>query len=59
MLLFSSEIETKITAEQGRVFIQQNREYGDINIVELSVRQFMEIISQHEVIVDAAVRELK
>ena len=58
MLLFPSEIETKVTAEQGRVWIEQHHEDGDVNIIELTVRQFMAIVEQHESIVDAAVSKL-
>jgi len=58
MLLFPFEIETKVTAEQGRIWIEQHHEDGDVTIIELTVRQFMAIVEQHESIVDAAVSKL-
>jgi hypothetical protein len=58
MLLFPFEIETKVTAEQGRIWIEQQREDGDINIIELTVRQFMAIVDQHTSVVDATVSKL-
>jgi hypothetical protein len=58
MLLFSSEIETKVTAEQGRIWIEQRFPDGDVSIIELTVRQFIAIADQCESIVDAAVSKL-
>ena len=58
MLLFSSEIETKVTAEQGRVWIEQQDSDGNVSIIELSVRQFIAIADQYKSIVDVAVSKL-
>jgi hypothetical protein len=58
MLLFPSEIETKITAEQGRIWIEQQDSDGDVSIIELTVRQFMAIVDQHKSVVDEAVSKL-
>ena len=59
MLSFAFEIETKVTAEQGRIWIEQFDSDGHKSTIELTVRQFMEIFNQHERIVDAAVSELQ
>lgn len=58
MLSFPFEIETKVTAEKGRIWIEQIDQDGHVSTVELTVRQFMAIVVQHEEIVDTAVRDL-
>lgn len=54
MLVFPSEIETRITAEQGRVWIEQSNNDGSTSIVELTVHQFMEMVNREKAIVRAA-----
>jgi len=57
MLVFPFEIETKITAEQGRIWIEQSNEHGVRSTVELTVHQFMEIFNRQKMIVKAALGE--
>jgi hypothetical protein len=54
MLLFPSEIETRITAEQGRIWIEQSHDDGSKSIVELTVHKFMEMVNRETMIVRSA-----
>jgi hypothetical protein len=54
MLFFPFEIETAITAEQGRIWITQTHMDGSESFVELTVHQFMEIYNRQKMIVEAA-----
>ena len=54
MLLLPSEIETHITAENGRIWIEQIDADDEISIIELTVHQFMELVNREKMIVRAA-----
>lgn len=54
MLYFPFEIETTVTAEQGRIWITQHHEDATTSFVELTIHQFMEIYNRQKMIVDAA-----
>lgn len=54
MMILPSEIETTITAEQGRIWIEQKIEDGSIQIIELTVHQFIAIINKEQMIVRKA-----
>jgi len=53
MLYFPLELETTVTAEQGRIWITQDHGDGSVSI-ELTIHQFMEIYNRQKMIVEAA-----
>lgn len=53
MLYFPLEIETVVTAEQGRIWITQDHGDGS-QFVELTVHQFMEICNRQKMILEVA-----
>jgi hypothetical protein len=53
-LLLQSEIETGISAEQGRIWVEQRLHDGTVQTIELTVRQFEEIVSSSTEILDKA-----
>lgn len=53
-LLLQSEIETSISAEQGRIWIEQRLHNDTVQTIELTVRQFEEIVSSSTEILDKA-----
>lgn len=55
MLFFPLELETTVTAEQGRIWITQDHGDGEGSVsVELTIHQFMEIYNRQKMIVEAA-----
>lgn len=55
ILFLPSEIETHITAEQGRIWIEQKLHDDTIQTIELSVHQFEDIVSFATQILDKAI----
>jgi len=54
MMFFPSEIETTVTAEQGRIWIEQRQEGLVTQTIELTVHQFKEIFNREKMIIKQA-----
>jgi hypothetical protein len=54
MMFFPSEIETTVTAEQGRIWIEQRQEGLETQTIELTVHQFKEIFNREKMIIKQA-----
>jgi hypothetical protein len=54
MMFFPFEIETTVTAEQGRIWIEQRQEGLEPQIIELTVHQFKEIFNREKMIIKQA-----
>lgn len=54
-LLLQSEIETAISAEQGRIWIEQRLHDDTVQTIELTVRQFEEIVGSSTEILEKAI----
>lgn len=55
ILFLPSEIETHITAELGRIWIEQRMHDDTVQTVELTVHQFEDIFSFSKEILDKAI----